>query len=66
MMLPNAFLPNGLTGCWAAICALISVPIGTKYLSGVPDKFSLPGSLINGNCPSKISLKKILPTVVIK
>ena len=53
MMLPNAFLPNGLTGCWAAICALISVPIGTKYLSGVPDKFSLPGSLINGNCPSR-------------
>ena len=66
IIFPNAFLPNGLTGSCAAICALISVPIGTKYLSGVAVKFSLPGSLINGNCPSKISLKKIFPTVVIK
>ena len=65
-MFPKAFLPNGLIKGCALICALISVPIGTKYLSGVATKFSLLESLINGNAPSKIWLKIILPTLVIK
>ena len=69
MIFPKSFLPNGLLTGKEAICSLMFVPFGTKKHAWSLNKFLilLSSNLFkNGNSNGNISLKIILPTVVIK